>query len=447
MNTVVYYPHQTPSPKWLKLASLCWDKVYRLTPDNFKDPTEVQELDNALGGMLASINIPDLAADAQVQESFKAWAIGKANELRAKTDFYWEEKPYGDTFNKEWTKQQLQSEKNISEVYEQIPIVYAEIGKKDEDAEWVHLSSSKFGGEHYKTVKFDFVSFLETLGLAKVEIHPLQLRVPQWNAEYVTRYHGMRNALPNFIIPEPGSAHEMYNRLRARGLIQEAEKIYKKNLVTVTPEYASGTTAVYMPKEVALHYLSLCALKAATDDKRDLAAVDEKFTDVVFSDIQAIKGEVATTLLEAYLPANFYSLTLERIVEIKFELATQRLKYDNAVQSLCKEFAAVASEGELGKLNGRIIEMAKERVEDTRNTYKRAKLQTMIQSLGVSLTPPALVGSVASFLGIGIFAPAGIAAALSIFAAKSFLDWDKAKVERTKNPWSYVIDVSKKAGR
>ncbi len=55
-----------------------------------------------------------------------------------------------------------------------------------------------------------------------------------------------------------------------------------------------------------------------------------------------------------------------------------------------------------------------------------------MQSLGVTLTPPALASSIASVLGIGIFAPAGIATALSIFAAKTFLDWDKAKIERKK---------------
>jgi hypothetical protein len=142
-------------------------------------------------------------------------------------------------------------------------------------------------------------------------------------------------------------------------------------------------------------------------------------------------------------------VTLEpkRIAEIRSGLATQRLKYDKAIQSLCDEFAKVVSEGELGKLKDRIIEIAKEKVEETTSVYKRAKLEMMIQGFAISLTPPAIASSIASILGIGIFAPAGIAAALSIFAAKSLIDWDKARSERSKSPWSYVLDVAKQTGQ
>jgi len=48
MNTVVYYPHRSPSLKWMKLAALCWDKVYRFASNSFEDPDEVKTLDSAL---------------------------------------------------------------------------------------------------------------------------------------------------------------------------------------------------------------------------------------------------------------------------------------------------------------------------------------------------------------------------------------------------------------
>ena len=31
MNTVVYYPYVHPPAEWLRVAALCWDKVYELT--------------------------------------------------------------------------------------------------------------------------------------------------------------------------------------------------------------------------------------------------------------------------------------------------------------------------------------------------------------------------------------------------------------------------------
>ncbi len=67
----------------------------------------------------------------------------------------------------------------------------------------------------------------------------------------------------------------------------------------------------------------------------------------------------------------------------------------------------------------------------------------VINTLGLTLTPPALAASIASILKIGIFAPAGIAAGLTLFGVKALLDRDKANAEKSKSPWSYVLDVSK----
>jgi hypothetical protein len=84
-----------------------------------------------------------------------------------------------------------------------------------------------------------------------------------------------------------------------------------------------------------------------------------------------------------------------------------------------------------------------EQIEETKKMYQRAKLEMAIKTFGLTLTPPAIVASIASALGIGIFAPAGIAAALSVFAAQLLLDWDKAESEKSKSPWSYVLDAGK----
>ena len=97
----------------------------------------------------------------------------------------------------------------------------------------------------------------------------------------------------------------------------------------------------------------------------------------------------------------------------------------------------------LQKVKDRIIELAKERVEETKKTYERAKLEMIIKTFGVSIAPPAIVASVASALGIGLFAPGGIAAAFSIFAAGKLIEWDQARSERNKSPWSYVLDSAK----
>jgi hypothetical protein len=89
-----------------------------------------------------------------------------------------------------------------------------------------------------------------------------------------------------------------------------------------------------------------------------------------------------------------------------------------------------------------IMEQAKHQVDATQWTYRHAKQETMIKSVGMALTPPALVTSIGSALDIGIFEPAGIAAVLFIFAAKTLLDIEKAQSERATSPWSYVLDAA-----
>jgi hypothetical protein len=178
---------------------------------------------------------------------------------------------------------------------------------------------------------------------------------------------------------------------------------------------------------------------------RDLVAADEDFTDIVFHDERTLRGSVATALLQAYLPADLDRIEQERFAEFRLKFAAQRLRYDKEIQSIVREFTEVSSEGQLGILKKRIIELAKQRVEDTKAQYKLANLKTVVKALGLSVTPPALAHSIASAIGVGIFEPAGIAAGLSLFAAELLLARDEARLTKARSPWSYVLDAAKLA--
>jgi hypothetical protein len=233
---------------------------------------------------------------------------------------------------------------------------------------------------------------------------------------------------------------------KSTALEKKAEEIRQQHLRTVRS--FGDPTIIYLPKDIALHYLSLCASQAATDkkgnQKRDLVADGGRFTEAVFHDY-SVSGEVATTVLQAYLPKNLADLEFERIAEFREEFAAQRLAYQIEIQSMVEKATKVASEGELEALKDSIVELAKQNVDDTRSTYRRAHQEMVIKAVGVSLTPPAIATAIGSALGIGIFGPAGIVAALSILGAKLLLDRDKANTERAKSPWSYVLDSARLA--
>lgn len=194
---------------------------------------------------------------------------------------------------------------------------------------------------------------------------------------------------------------------------------------------------------ITAYLTGLYAYTAAQRGSMDLITLEEGYTDIIFHQERALVSQVTTAVLEAYIPEKLFSMDPRQIAEFREEFAVKRLKYEAAIQSLIKEFKDVASEGQLLQLKERIIDIAKERVDETRQTYQRAKLEMIAKTFGVALTPPAFVTTLASALGIGIFAPAGIAAAISILLATKLIEWDKAKIDKEKNSWSYLLDVAK----
>jgi hypothetical protein len=399
MNTVIYYPYLNPTPDWLKLAALCWDKVVILQTDDAPvDPTTV-ELDQALGGILdRSTFYRNIASDWEVCVQFESWVSARKEKLK-------------------------------------------DAGLSSHNRPVMGLFPGKFPGGAIP-------EFLHKLGLATLESRDIEVQIAKWEEEeFESRYSETENMSA---LPLPGSDHEQYDRLkrqariesspeRARALEEQAASIRAANLITVQ----DTATTVYMPKDIALYYLSLCASKAAAELNSDLAAAGEDFTDIVFHDFRTLRGEIATSVLEAYLPKDFFSLDPQRIADYRIEFATQRLKYEKEIQSIVREFGEVASEGQLGKIKDRIVDLARERVEETKKTYQRAKLESIIKTFSVTIAPPAIIASVASSLGIGLFTPSSIAATLSLLAATKLLEWDKARSDRNKSPWSYVLDSAK----
>ncbi|MEJ7677206.1 MAG: hypothetical protein WKG06_04900 [Segetibacter sp.] len=234
------------------------------------------------------------------------------------------------------------------------------------------------------------------------------------------------------------ASQRIYNFLSSRDLVTDERP--KSNYLS---EVIHEDEMIYMPKDIALHFLSLCASKAANIGNRDLIADGDEFTDVVFYNYRALRGDVTTAILQAYLPENFHSLDIQVINEFRTDFAAQRLKFEKEIQSVCKELGDVASEGELANVKERIVELAKDRVEEVKKTYRRSKIEMIVKAFGVSIAPPAILTSVASALSIGIFAPAAIVSAISILVATKLIELDKAKSDKDKSPWSYVLDSGK----
>lgn len=315
--------------------------------------------------------------------------------------------------------------------------------------EYIGILSSKFPD-------VQIIDLLEKYNLIYSKAIPIEgseKRWLTWELEYTLKDY---NTLPRrslWVSNEysPTNAnHLKYLKLRERGyalkekgkleegraLITQAVEIRKNNRITA-PDYGRQ---IFIPPDVAYHYVSLLATKFATDLNCDIIADGETYCKTVLGDVRKLRGEVMTSVLQAYLPKDFYTMDISQIGEFREEFQTKRLRYEKEVQSLVKEFSDIASEGQLDKIKKTITDIAIERVEETRKIYQRAKVEIVAKTFGLSITPSALVASISSALGIGLFAPVGITAALASIGIIKWLEYKKAKTDKLKSPWSYVLD-------
>jgi hypothetical protein len=162
MNTVVYYPHIYPTDEWLKLAALCWDKVYRLVPSHWYDPPIIEELDTALGGILVNVGIKQVA-DLEVQKQFEEWIDARIDKLK--------------------TGELHIESQGLSHLIEASPtflnVLPTESTPKTKEHKAVEdsLITTLHGG---KMVVNGFLDLLEKHGLAWTEERSIKAQIPDW---------------------------------------------------------------------------------------------------------------------------------------------------------------------------------------------------------------------------------------------------------------------------
>jgi hypothetical protein len=227
------------------------------------------------------------------------------------------------------------------------------------------------------------------------------------------------------------------------------EKLRRMNLARAT-DGSSATDAaprIDVRKDIAFGYIALCGEEWAASAGADLAADGEIFTEPLMYRRQSVFGDVAHAVLEAYLPKDAGALDPSRIAEVRSDLRVGRLKYQAEVDALVKQFGHLASGSDLQRVQDDIVEIATERVEETRRSYSRAKLEVGLKAMSVSLAPPAVASFLASSLGLAIFPPAGLALVLGLTGLKLLADVEAAQDDRSASGWSFVLDSAQLLSR
>ena len=237
--------------------------------------------------------------------------------------------------------------------------------------------------------------------------------------------------------------------LRSRGLLTTEHESNDQDFISdIEPgkrhiKRAWDNDRIFLPRDIALCYLSLCAAKAASTYQADLFADKANFAEAAVFSPRVARGIITTSIIEGYLPENLDSLSSNQISELRQDLSSQRLQWQAEIQSLCDKFSKVTSEENLHTKIKEITEIGILRIEETKRAYKRARLTTITAAIGLTFLPGA-ISSLVSLLGIGIFAPASIVSGVATASANALLGFEKAQAELTASSWSYVLNVKKR---
>jgi hypothetical protein len=402
MNGVLAYPHFFPPPDWLKLAALCWDKIYTLRETGAARPDYIEEFEANVPEVLDRIEVAEFSADPAVREQFEHWLAAHGHD-------------------------QASSMAPIASRQSQYIMIDGLVGP--DDREWFQESLRKNG----------------LLSRSKKAPH----RVPRWEFE------------PRLLYPEGPAGPDPHAETRFRfyeavasGDHRLAKKLLKKDLpndmhsrlqrllrpADVSPDEFAGDV-VFLPPEVPFHFLALCAARAAGARGLDLATDNNAFVGTCHYDRGQVAADVGLRLIQAVVPADGSALDMSQIADLRREFSTRRLQYQREVQGLCDEFTQLFSEQSLRTAAKRIEELARARVEESQQIYRRAKAEVVLRTFGVAIAPPAIMTSIASMVGIGLFAPATIAAGLATVIGLTLVEGKKIEMNKEKAAWSYILDL------
>jgi hypothetical protein len=409
MDQVVCYPYIEPDSSWLKIAALCWERVYRVTSRHAPpDSLDITELNAALNEFLLPV-YPDDIVDENIVERLRSWltvrreqqtgeSIGTGDNLVGKTEGFllFQDKAPQSVFRLLW---------EFSALQEQTEEVIA--------PRWKH---HELRGRTGEWVKRD----------------PMELKPPFWEgaAEYA-RWVKYRRKAVEWEEEGDDEAASFFER--------KADALWERSLKPV--EVNTGLYLVDM--DVAMYYLSLIASEKARQLKADLFAESSEAAKQAAT-FSGIAGTAATAILEAHLPEDLDTLAPAQIADFREATVKDRFKFQKALQSVVNEIQSVSSEVDIERLKRIAVELATERIEETKKAYRYARIQTGIKALGTSLTPPALLSWIASTLHVGLFMPAAVASTIALFGVQMLIDRDKAQTEAEKSGWAYVLKMQKK---
>jgi hypothetical protein len=146
--------------------------------------------------------------------------------------------------------------------------------------------------------------------------------------------------------------------------------------------------------------------------------------------------------VEAHLPVNPESISIQQIKDFRERTISQRIKFKIASEEFLNKLMLSSTEADFDDS----LKVFKEILENELNSFSIVYRECKIEALNRAITifsATTLLPFIESSLSIPIYVPAGIISSLSLTASSVLSAIEKGKTEIHKSPWGYLTSLKR----
>lgn len=172
---------------------------------------------------------------------------------------------------------------------------------------------------------------------------------------------------------------------------------------------------------------------------------EEYFPDIDFYRMDSSDEDrvVLLPVIKSLVPANPNKLTVAQIKDFREANELRRFKFQKAANELIISFGEASTEDDVHRVLRLAEQAIKEEYSKLEMLYRHTNIETTLKVIGLSATAPAIVGVLASALGVTAWEAPSIVSAIAVAIPSILVAREKAKVELKDSPWSYLWNLKR----
>jgi len=256
--------------------------------------------------------------------------------------------------------------------------------------------------------------------------------------ECVKEISGMKQFLRRTLakrFPQMKLCHEIQQLDGGDSFLESEDHGLNQEFLTVMRERHKTVTEVDV--DAAMHYV--VDLLTTPPSNVDLHLPDE-FPKWLWGEAPA------NPMMKILVPVQPSKISASQIVDFRKANDLRRVKFQNAVDAMIKQFGDTSGEEDFQRLLKLAGDELQEQQSKLDTIYRDTKIEATAKMVTTIGGPPALLGIIGSVLGISCFEAAGFVASASLSVVPWLVAREKADMAINDSPWAYMWHMRRKLG-